>query len=145
MEKGREGEELNGRYSLQITISPWLSLLKYKRMTLLIQLRLLLRTFSPALPHIWSHISTFKSMCQAQGRKAAEYLGTGCFFVNSMRYFETELCLLKAPFPFSFWITFTFFPTFIIWTQVNLILTIKPTLLCLLSWLLFGKLFHSHI
>ena len=50
--KGKEGEEREGRNSLLITISPWLSVLKYKRMTLLIQLHLLLETFFPALPHI---------------------------------------------------------------------------------------------
>jgi len=52
MEKGREGEERDGRNRLKIIISPWPSLLKYKRMNLLIQLHLLLETFFPALPHI---------------------------------------------------------------------------------------------
>lgn len=70
-------------------------------------------------------------------------LGTDCFFVKSTRYFENEVCLLETPFPFPFKTVFTFFLTFIILTQVNLILTIKPTLLYLLSWLLFGKLSPS--
>lgn len=78
-----------------------------------------------------------------EGEKLLHILGTDCFFVKSMRYFETEACLLETPFPFPFQTTFTFFPTFIILTQVNLILTIKPILLYLLSWLLFSKLFPS--
>ena len=61
-----------------------------------------------------------------------------------MRYFETKASLLEKSFPFPFQTTFTFIPAFIFWTQVNLILTVKPTLLYLLSWLLFGKLLHKH-
>lgn len=96
------------------------------------------------LPSLTSDLSsTFKSMYQAQGRKAAEYFGHRVFFVKSTTSFETEACLLETLFPFPFQTTFTFFLTFIIWPQLDLILTIKPTLIYLLSWLLFGKLFPS--
>lgn len=41
--------------------------------------------------------------------------------------------------------SFIFFPTFVIWTQVNLILTVKPTLIYLLPWLLFSNTSFTNI
>lgn len=78
-----------------------------------------------------------------KGEKLLNILGTGCFFVKSTRHFETESSpgnTFSFLFPNHIY-NFFFLPTFIIWTQVNLILTVKPTLLYLLSWLLFSKLF----